>query len=442
MKHLKKMKRLILYNFFSLFLMQGLSAQPLLTLEEAIDIALDKNYGIQISKNNLEVAANNATKGNAGYWPTIDLNAGGGFNWNTFSNQKLATGNDFNLKNQTTTLANGNVALSWTIFDGKRMFAAYERLQELQSMGELQVKAAVEQTVYDVSLSYFNIVSLQLQLDALDKNIGISEERLKLEKARFEVGKSNQLAAKQAQLDYNAMQAQRSTLTNLINVEKVSLNRLLTREIETEYTIADTIILQELQDLESLKQAALKSNTELQILEKATIISEAGLKEVKADKYPTITLNTAYGYNQTINSAGFSQSTNSLGLTSGVTMRWNLFDGGRVRRNIANAQLQIDNDKLTLQESQLNVNAAIQQAVFNFENALSIAKLEDENYRLASESLDIVKERFRLGVANTLELKDAQNVFDQSTNRRALALYNAKVAEINLQFLTGQLAVQ
>lgn len=436
------MKRLLLYNILSLFLIQGLSAQPLLSLEEAIDIALDKNYGIRISKNNLEVAANNATKGNAGYWPTIDWNAGGGFNWNTFSNQKLSTGNDFNLRNQTTTLANSNVALSWIIFDGKRMFAAYERLQELQSMGELQVKAAVEQTVYDVSLSYFNIVSLQLQLDALDKNITISEERLKLEKARFEVGKSNQLAAKQAQLDYNAMQAQRATQINLINVEKVALNRLLTRDAGVEFAIADTIILQNLQDLETLKQAALKSNTELRILEKAAMISEISLKEVKADKYPTITLNTAYGYNQTINSAGFSKSNNSLGLSSGVTMRWNLFDGGRVRRNVANAQLQIENDKLTLQESQLNVNAAIQQAVFNFENALSIAKLEDENYQLASESLDIVKERFRLGVANTLELKDAQNVFDQSTNRRALALYNAKVAEINLQFLTGQLAVQ
>ncbi len=436
------MKHLLVYNILTLLLIQGLAAQPLLSLEEAIDIALDKNYGIRISKNNLEVAANNATKGNAGYWPTIDLNAGGGFNWNTFSNQKLSTGNDFNLRNQTTTLANSNVALSWTIFDGKRMFAAYERLQELQAMGELQVKAAVEQTVYDVSLSYFNIVSLQLQLDALDKNIGISEERLKLEKARFEVGKSNQLSAKQAQLDFNAMQAQRATQTNLIKVEKVTLNRLLTREAETEFTISDTIILQENVNVESLKQAALKSNTELQILEKAAMISEISLKEVKADKYPTITLNTAYGYNQTINSAGFSQSTNSLGLSSGVTMRWNLFDGGRVRRNVANAQLQIENDKLTLQESQLNVNAAIQQAVLNFENALAIAKLEDENYQLASESLDIVKERFRLGVSNTLELKDAQNVFDQSTNRRSLALYNAKVAEINLQFLTGQLAIQ
>lgn len=436
------MKRLLLINIFSWFLIQGLSAQPLLTLEEAIDIALDKSFGIRISKNQLEVATNNATKGNAGYWPTIDLNAGGGFNWNTFSNQKLSAGTDFNLKNQTTVLANSNVALNWVIFDGKRMFATYERLQELQSMGELQVKSAVEKTVYDVSLSYFNIVSLQLQLEAIDKNIEISAERLKLEKARFDVGKSNQLAAKQAQLDYNAMQAQRTNQMNLINVEKVILNQLLTRDVETPFIISDTIILQPILDIETLKTTALKSNTELQILEKSTIISEASLKEVQAAKYPTISLNTAYGYNQTVNSDGFTKSNNNLGLTSGLSLKWNLFDGGRVRRNISNAQLQIENDKIAIEESQLNVNSTIQQAVLNFENALSVAKLEEENFILATESINIVKERYRLGVANTLELKDAQNVFDQSTTRRALALYNAKVAEINLQFLTGQLAVQ
>jgi outer membrane protein TolC len=283
---------------------------------------------------------------------------------------------------------------------------------------------------------------LQLQLEAIEKNIEISAERLKLENARFEVGKSNQLAAKQAQLDYNAMSSQRTTQINLINIEKIVLNQLLTREVETPFIISDTIILQPILDIETLKTTALKSNTELQILEKSTIISEASLKEVKAAKYPTISLNTAYGYNQTVNSDGFSKSTNNLGLTSGLTMRWNLFDGGRVRRNISNAQLQIENDKIAIQESRLNVNSTIQQAVLNFQNALSVAKLEEENFILATESINIVKERYRLGVANTLELKDAQNVFDQSTTRRALALYNAKVAEINLQFLTGQLAVQ
>jgi len=436
------MKRLLLYNIFSLLAIAGLRAQPVLILEEAIDIALEQNYGIRISKNNLQIAGNNATKGNAGYWPTIALNAGGGFNWNTFSNQKLSTGNDFNNKNQTTTTVNSNVALNWTIFDGMRMFAAYERLQELQAMGELQVKAAVERTVYDVSLTYFNIVSLQLQLDAIEKNMGITDERLKLEKARYEAGKSNQLAVKQAQLDYNAMITQQADQINLIQLAKVQLNQLLNRDVQTAFSISDTIQLSSAGSLEELKQQALRSNTELQILEKSVAISTLVLKEQSAEKYPTISLSTAYGYNQTVNSAGFSQSSSNLGLSSGLTLRWNVFDGGRVRRNIANAQLQIENDQLSLKESELNVHAAIQQAVLSYEHALRIARIEEENYGLATESLDIVKERFRLGVANTLELKDAQNVFDQSTNRRSLALYNAKVAEINLQYLTGQLALQ
>lgn len=433
------MKKL-LFNIFFLFCSIQMFGQQVLTPKEAIEIALNNNYGIKISKNELKIAENNATKGNAGYWPTVDWNTNGGFNWNTFSNQKLSTGNDFQLKNQTTKLVNSNIALNWTIFDGMRMFATYEKLQELQTMGELQVKSTIEKTIYDVSLSYFTIVSLQLQLKSLEQNIQISEERLKLENARFEVGKSNALLAKQAQLDLNAMTAQKEQLISDIKIQKVELNQLLFREPNTLFEVVDTITLTELLPFEELKEKAFANNTELQIQEKNKRISELGLKEVKADKYPTIALNTAYGYNQTNNSAGFSQSTNSLGLTTGLSVKWNLFDGGRVRRNVANMSVLIENDQLYLEEMQLGVHASIQQALLQYEQALKVAKIEDQNYQLAMESLAIVQERFRLGVANTLELKDAQNVFDQSTNRRVLALYNAKVAEINLDYLTGQLA--
>lgn len=434
------MKQLLLINIFFGGLFFGANAQSVLTSEEAIEIALGNSFGIKISKNDLKIAENNATKGNAGFWPTIDWNTSGGFNWNTFSNQKLSTGNDFQLKNQTTNLINSNVALNWTIFDGKRMFATYEKLQELQSMGELQVQSTIEKTIFDVSLNYFTIVSLQLQLKALEQNIQISEERLNLEKARFEVGKSNALSAKQAQLDLNAMLAQKEQQISAIQIQKVALNQLLARDPNTIYEVVDTIQLSAIGVLEELKEKAFVNNTEIQIQEKNRRISELGLKEVKSEKYPSIILNTAYGYNQTINSAGFSQSTNSLGLTTGLSVRWNLFDGGRVRRNISNMEIVIENDQLLLDEMQMNVHASIQQALIQYENALKVAQIEEENYSLAMESLSIVQERYRLGVANTLELKDAQNVFDQSTNRRVLALYNAKVAEINLDYLTGQLS--
>ncbi|MCO5230795.1 MAG: TolC family protein [Chitinophagales bacterium] len=436
------MMRIILYSFLSLIGIQEAHSQALLSLEEAIDIALKNNYNIIISKNQAEIADNNATKGNAGFWPTVSLNTGGNFNWNTISNQKLSSGTDYNLKNQTSSSLNGNVTLNWTIFDGKKMFATFDKLNELKAIGDLQVKSDIEKLIYDISISYYNIVSQQLQLSDIERNIAVSEERFKLEKSRQEVGKSNQLMVMQAQIDYNAMLSQQSTQKNLIAVEKTKLNQLLARDLITPFSTDEEIQIQDIQSVDSLIQKAHQNNTELQILEKYTVISELALKEKQAEKYPTISLNSSYGYNQTNNSGGFSKSNNNLGLTSGLSLKWNIFDGGRVKREVSNAQILVENENLALKDALLNVQSTIQQAILNFNHALSVVRIEEQSYQLALESLEIVKEKFRLGVANTLELKDAQNVFEQSTSRKNQALNQAKIAEINLQYLTGQLAVQ
>lgn len=435
------MKRILLLSTVWLAFISA-QAQPLLTLEEAVDLALQNSLGIQISKNELEIAVNNAEKGNAGYWPTVDLNAGGNLRLDNLNNQQFANGNEFNNTNVFSRGVNAGVALNWTIFDGKRMFATYDRLKELQAMGELQVRSTVERTVYDVSLAYFNIVRLQLQLKALELNMAVSAERAQLEKARAEVGKGTTLLAKQAQLDYNAMLTQQTQQQGMIAIAKVQLNRLLNRDAQEAFQVSDSIILKETPNLEAVKQAALSSNTELQVLKKSMVINEYILKEQEADKYPTIALNTNYGYAQNANSAGFQQFSNNIGLTGGFTLRWRLFDGGRVKRNIENTQMLIKNDQLAIRDAELQVHATLTEALLDYQQALKVAELETFNFELANESLFIVKERFRLGVASTLELKDAQTVFDQRANNKALALYQAKVAEINLMYLTGQLAVR
>lgn len=430
--------------FLLLMLLLGyssLKAQDLLSLEDAVRMALDKSYGIQVGKNNVEISVNNFDRGNAGFWPTVNLNAGGNLRLDNFNNQKLTTGAEFINSNVFVRNANAGIGLEWTIFDGMRMFATYDKLREMKSMSELELRTAVEQTVFDVSLAYFDIVRLQLQLQALELNMAVNQERLQLEEARAQVGKGNQLLVKQARLDRNALQAEYSRINNDINIAKVQLNRLLTRELSTPFSVSDSITLMDNPDADILRQKALEANTELQILKKSIQINQLTLKEQEAEKYPSIVLNSNYNYAQTANSAGFSIFNNSLGINGGLSVRWALFDGGRVKRNISNTKLVIENDRLLLQDSELQVYATIQQAVMNYRNALEIADIEDENYVLATESLEIVKERFRLGVANTLELKDAQTVYDQSANRRALALFDAKIAELNLRFLTGQMAM-
>lgn len=424
---------------FISFAISAVSAQETLSLDSAVSIALDKNFGIKISRNDLSIAENNATKGNAGFWPTVTFDGGGTFRFDNIQNQNLANGTEFSNTNVLVRNLNAGVNLNWTIFDGKKMFATYERLQELKGLSETQLKAQVENTVYNVMLTYYDIVRQKIQLNALLQNIAVSEERLQLEKNRKDFGKGTQLAVTQAELDLKTQYSGRLQQQNAIANAKVLLNQLLSRPAETTFEVSDSIPLTLAGDFESLKNKAFAENTQLRILERNTLIQEKMLKEMQADKLPVIAVNAGYGYSQSANSAGFNKSSNNLGLNTGLTLRWNLFDGGRVKRNIANTQLSIENQRLSQEQAKNELESSILQAVQDFNNAREVAQLEEENFALARQSIQIVQERFRMGVANTLELKDAQNVLDAATIRRSVALYQAKLAEINLLFLTGQL---
>lgn len=435
------MKQLVHKSLLLLFLAlsNATFAQEILPLDSAVAIALENNYGIKISQNELEIAANNAEKGNAGFWPTVSFDGGGTLRFDNLQNQRFTNGNEFNNTNVNSRALNAGVNLNWTIFDGKRMFATYDRLQELQALGEVNLRAALEKAVYDVMLTYYDIVRLKLQLKALEQNMSVSAERLNLEKSRAQLGKGTQLLVTQADLDYKTQMTTKVQQENAIANAKVRLNQLLSRKIDIPFEVTDSIPLEFSPEFETLRQQAMASNTQLQILQKNIVVQEQILKEQAADKLPTIGINAGYGYNQTANSAGFSKGSNNLGVNSGLTIRWNLFDGGRVKRNMTNTKLAIENQKISLEQSTLEVESAILQACQDLTNAKEVARLEEENFVLAQQSIAIVQERFKMGVANTLELKDAQNVYDNATIRRAVALYQAKVSEINLLYLTGQL---
>ncbi len=134
----KVLKFLVLFFFASPLVM----SQELLTVEEAVKIALENNYQIRIASNMLEIDKTGVNIGNAGMLPVV----GATLNSNNSiqnSSQTRADGNLVELDNAKNNSLNYGVGLDWTIFDGFRMFARYDQLKELEKLGEAQLKQAV-----------------------------------------------------------------------------------------------------------------------------------------------------------------------------------------------------------------------------------------------------------------------------------------------------------
>jgi Outer membrane protein len=156
----------------------------LLTVEQAIEIALKNNYDILLARNEAEIASRNNSVGHAGMLPRITGTISDNFTLNNL-NQKFTNGSEINTSGVTGINLSAGVALNWTLFDGLRMFAAKTRLQNLEEAALLQLKNEMQSVIANVLISYYDVVRANQQLKAIEEAIKISEERVKLADAKF-----------------------------------------------------------------------------------------------------------------------------------------------------------------------------------------------------------------------------------------------------------------
>ena len=422
---------------FFAFIALSANAQ-LLIVDEAVEIALKRNYDILIAKQNLETAKANNTVGNSGMLPNINATVGDNFSL-TNLNQKFTNGTEINRNNVQGNNLNTTVALGWTVFDGLKMFITKNKLTQLEAMERFNLMENVQNTVSQIILSYFDVVKQQQQLKTLREALAISEERIKITEAKFTLGSSSKVDFLQAKVDANQKRSEIYNQENLIVTAKKNLNRLLARDIEEMFEVVDSISLDKSVALENIKNEALRGNNELKMSAKSKEIAKLERKEIGALLSPTIKLNAAYSYSLANSQAGFSLFNQSYGPSVGGTVVIPIFNGMDVNRKLEVSKINIQKQEYQYNNIRAKVNLATDKAMRDYVNALKILQLEEANVLLAKENKDIAAERFRLAQSNAIELREAQKSYEDALTRTVTARYNAKAAETEMKRLSGQL---
>src|SRR5258705_1525818 len=430
------MKRSLFLFYFLLLTGAGAFCQ-VLTLENAIDRALSNNFSIRIERNVSQIKDNDATIGNAGMLPSIDA-TGSYTEYINSTDQKYSNGTEINKDNAKQTITTAGVALDWTLFDGLRMFAAYDRLKMLSEQGRIDLKVQMEQAIEDVNRAYYSVVKESQLLKALQETFVFYEDRLKISENKYNVGSASRLDFLQSKVDINAQRAViLQQQENLINA-RTELNRLLVFPVDTTYQVADTIIINYNPDYATLK-SNLANNFQLQSIEKNIDISRYSLRETRALRFPTISGNAGYVFSDNKNDAGFFVKNQTQGLQFGLTSRLNLFNAFNTNRQVKNAKLSLMNSELEFAQASHNLNADLIIAFEHFKNSSDRMKLEEDNINYAPENASVFTESFKLGSANSLQVKTAQESLNEALSRLVNARYDTKIAEVVLLRLTGQL---
>lgn len=432
------MKLKSLYIIVLLGFVSYINAQELLTLEEAVKIALENNYEIRISKNDLNIDKTNVSIGNAGMLPQVTANV---LDNNSVQNttQTRADGTINKLNNAKNNSLVYGVGLDWTVFDGFKMFAKHDQLKAIQQLGEAELKLTVITKVSDVTSTYYDLVQQQQQLSALDSTIVISNQRVTLANNRYTIGKASKLEVLNAQVDLNTDTTTYLRQKELYANTKTLLNQMLARDVQADFKVVDAISIDDKLLLPELISLAEKQNPQLQAQVLNKKIAELQLKQIKGDRYPLIAVNTAYNFNESESSLGFVAQSSSKGFNYGFTATLNIFDGFNQRRNEKVAKLQIDNANVLIEQQNQTLQATLTTSYQTYLTNLELIKLEQKNESIAKENLDITLEKFRIGTIPTIEFRTAQLNYINAKVRNSNAQFQAKLSEISLKELAGNM---
>ena len=413
-------------------------AQEILTIEDAVKIALENNYDIKIAKNDLKIDETNVTSGNAGMLPRATASATDNNSVQNL-NQTRIDGTENSLNNAKNNSLSYGVLLDWTIFDGLRMFARKEQLKELQKLGTAELQLAILTKISDVNANYFNLVQQQQQLTALDSTLIISNQRLDLAKNRFSIGKASKLEVLNAQVDLNTDKVNLLRQQELYTNTKTALNEILARDATTPFTVANSIIIDNLLNLSDLMNLAEQQNPLLQAQIINKRVAELQLKQVKAGRYPTIRVSTGYNFGQSQSSLGFITQSTSRGLNYGFNASLNLFDGLAQNRNEKIAAIQIETATAQIEQQSMQLKSQLTTAYQTYLTNLQLIELEEKNEAIAKQNLDITLDKFRIGTITTLEFRTAQLNYVNAIVRFSNAQFQAKLSEIALREIAGNL---
>lgn len=437
---LKRMK--LIFVAIVLSASNTLYAQKILTVEEAVASTLKNNYDIQLRRNDSTVYALDYGYRNAAFLPRLNANSAILFN-NNNQKQLLADGSERKLSGVRSDNTNAAINLNWTIFDGLKMFATRNKLAEFVRLGEFNIKNQLVNSVADVVKLYYNIVSQKQQLKAIEEQMGINEELVKQAEKKLSVGLGAKPDLLQARLDLNAQKAARlKQLTNMAQL-KEQLNQLIVFAPGTDYEVADTIIFDNNLSAGEIFSTAEKNNPSLQAAKQNITIANLVLKERRAERFPTVTLNSAYNFSKTNNNTAVNNFTTlfnrNYGFNYGVSISIPILNNFTVRRNIQAAQLDIDYQQILYDYEKTKVDIAISSAFKDYEMQKRTLELEEDNIKLAKENVYIGMERQRLGISTLLELRQTQQTLEEAYNRLIAARFNTKLAETELLRLRGDL---
>jgi len=419
------------------------TAQDNMTVEDAIRRGLKNNYNIQIARNTAAISRNNRGKGTAGFLPSI--NSDGNFRYDAANEN---TGSPTSFGNTDTRTWSSQLSLSWTLFDGFRMFADKKRYDELARLGSYQARNTIETTVVSIMRSFFNLVQQEQLLDVARNTRDISATRLQREEVRRDLGGASSTDLLNARVNFNNDQSALLDQQLQVTISRKGLNILLAQDPAEPVTVKKQITIPSLDyAYNDLLSRAREQNSALLVARNNKRVADENIRIARSAFWPRVSLNGSYGYRDRSLFGdslmpGADRNSRSLDSSVGLVMTFNLFNGNIDTINLQNAHLDALNQQLSVKNIENEIAGLVREKHSTFQKRMEKVRLEEQNTVTARQNMQLQKQRYETGASDSLDFRDAQVNLARAETTLIVARYQARIALLEIQQLIGNIDIQ
>ena len=417
---------------FCLFISPVIAQEALiLSPESAVKIGLEKNYGIQILRNNERIAELNNTLGRAGLLPNVGFNSLANYASNNteqkFFNGEVRAGNGAG--NLTTRMG---LEVNWTAFDGFNMFVERDRLALMEKMSRAETTGQMQTLAAGILAAYYRLVELERSTENLRYAVSLDRDILDLVKNKKKIGTATGLEVLQSQTRLNSDSASLVLLENDISRSRMNFNILLNLEPNTPFVLDTSFNNAILPSLDELILRTRQNHPDLLLTKLQKEQAALRLETVKSSFWPVVTLQAAYNMAFSRSEVGFLLSNRSNGPFIGLTLRYTIFDGQNRKNDREIALVQMENAALRETDLLTILEGRIKTKWSDYAALSGLIAMEQENLNASRQQSALARELYRLGKTTNFEVRESILQEIQALDRVINAQARVKQVEIEI----------
>lgn len=449
MKKIISLALLVILTYSSSAL--GQSVQQI-TLQQAIEIALENNYLLKQAENNLDLANKNIISEYADFLPSLSSRLDGS---SGEGRTQIEVGDQIRSINVVSNTIRGNIGGSIDIFNGFNNILTLRTSKMAKLSREESLQRAKENVIFNTATRFLQVL-LDYQLLEIDmENLVTSQKQLEQVVAQVEVGSRPIVDQYNQEAQVANDELSVTQRENSLNLNKLLLIRQLQIDPTKEYEFTNPI-----SDVENASISFIDYNLQALINEALTgrsdIKSELadidGLKYQlllsKASLLPTLSgdfgLASSYGDQRRFNGEPVSFSDQfwdrEVGKSVGFTISLPIFSNWNRISNIQSAEVSLKNAQLSLDNSKLQVIQEVTQSYNDYSSYIKQLEASDKSLVASEKAFETQQERYNVGASTLIELSQAQSNFVSAQSNYTQALYNLIFQEKLLDFYLGKLS--